>query len=122
MHTKWPLPTDPFVCLDPPPPPCARADHRMYSAPSHSQAAQISWLRTDCTICLPPCVSMSPPPPPVPSTARPSALAVPPLQIEDTALTSLSVPVLASVVGNFWVRHTHPPASHTSCLPCVRFA
>eukprot|EP00962_Isochrysis_galbana_P000562 scaffold160_cov103-Isochrysis_galbana.AAC.3 len=56
MHTKRPLPTDPFVWLDPPPPPSARADHNggcsgapesskchrnckgMYSAPSHSHA------------------------------------------------------------------------------------
>eukprot|EP00962_Isochrysis_galbana_P052439 scaffold23839_cov100-Isochrysis_galbana.AAC.1 len=50
--------------------------------------------------------------------ARSSAPAVPQI-VPDAALTSLSFPVLASVGGNFTVRHTHPPASHTSCLPAV---
>eukprot|EP00962_Isochrysis_galbana_P050446 scaffold21819_cov28-Isochrysis_galbana.AAC.1 len=47
----------------------------------------------------------------------------PPRQIFiNAALTSLSVPVLASVGGLFHVRHAQPPASRTCCLPCVRSA
>eukprot|EP00962_Isochrysis_galbana_P018529 scaffold5354_cov67-Isochrysis_galbana.AAC.1 len=55
--------------------------------------------------------------PPVPLTARPFAPAVPQIADHD-ALTSLSVPVLASVGGNFKVRHTQPPLLPT--LPACR--
>eukprot|EP00962_Isochrysis_galbana_P039447 scaffold14113_cov50-Isochrysis_galbana.AAC.1 len=52
--------------------------------------------------------------------AHRSAPAVPPQINTNKALTSLSVPVLASVGGYFKVRHTHPPASRICGLPCVR--
>eukprot|EP00962_Isochrysis_galbana_P002736 scaffold755_cov122-Isochrysis_galbana.AAC.1 len=50
--------------------------------------------------------------------ARSSAPAVPQI-FDNGALTNLSFPVLASVGGGFTVRNTHPPAFHTSCLPCA---
>eukprot|EP00962_Isochrysis_galbana_P056335 scaffold28260_cov70-Isochrysis_galbana.AAC.1 len=57
----------------------------------------------------------------MPLTARPSAPAVPSPQIQsNAALTSLSVPVLASVVGDVYVRHTHPLPAFAACRVCVR--
>eukprot|EP00962_Isochrysis_galbana_P037107 scaffold12927_cov45-Isochrysis_galbana.AAC.1 len=58
------------------------------------------------------------PPTPAPFDGGPSAPAVPQM-FANIYITSLSVPVLASVGGDCIVRHTRPPASHTSCLPCV---
>eukprot|EP00962_Isochrysis_galbana_P041861 scaffold15460_cov93-Isochrysis_galbana.AAC.1 len=75
-----------------------------------------------CLPCVRSAIRPAPPtrPPHMPVTVRPSAVPLP--QITSNALTILSFPGLASVGEDVFVRHTHPPASHTCCLPCVRSA